>query len=117
MIQAKMQGKIYMFGVAEGGCLSLHMRLYATVADSASPETLPPSKGAMRWHVGDRQMPYRIYPQATGTRPGAMLQTPPRHPGSSALLVKQVSGGIYARAELLYTILPAYAQNAHCRPA
>jgi len=31
--------------------------------------------------------------------------------------VKQVSGGIYARAELLYTILPAYAQNAHCRPA
>ena len=44
-------------------------------------------------------------------------QTPPRHPGSSAFLVKQVSGGIYARAELLYTILPTYSQNAYRRPA
>src|SRR5215217_7409926 len=44
-------------------------------------------------------------------------QTWPRHAGSSAFLVKQVSGGIYARAELLYTILPTYSQNVYRRPA
>src|SRR5712691_7392148 len=26
-------------------------------------------EGGMRWQVGDEQMPYLIYPQATGTRP------------------------------------------------
>ena len=58
-----------MLCIAEYSCFSLHARLYATVVVSASPEALQPSKEAMRWQVGNGQMPHLIYPQATGTRP------------------------------------------------
>jgi len=58
-----------MLCVAICGCLSLHTRLYATVAISASPEALYLSKGAMRWQAGNGQMPHLIYPQRPGTRP------------------------------------------------
>src|SRR6516162_4574837 len=63
--------KICMLCVATCSCLSLHARLHTTVAISASPEARQLSKGAMRWHVGDGQMPHLIYPQATRTRPAA----------------------------------------------
>src|SRR5262245_26655843 len=53
----------------DNSCLSLHTRLHATVAVSASPEAQQPSQGTMRWQMGDGQMPHLIYPQATGTRP------------------------------------------------
>src|SRR5438270_9581064 len=69
MMKAKIQGKICVFGVAEGSCLSLHARLHAMVAVSTSLEARLPSKGAMRWQVGNGQMPHLIYPQATETRP------------------------------------------------
>jgi hypothetical protein len=73
MMKAKIQGKICVFGVAEGSCLSLHARLHAMVAVSTSLEARLPSKGAMRWQVGNGQMPHLIYPQATETRPAIKI--------------------------------------------
>jgi hypothetical protein len=58
--------KMFMFGIAKDSCLSLHVRLYTTVAALASPKAWQLSKVAL-WQVGDGQMPLLIYPQATET--------------------------------------------------
>src|SRR5262249_5092159 len=102
MMKAKMQGKICMFGVAEGSCLSLHARLHAIVVVSASLEARLPSKGAMRWQVGNGQMPHLIYPQATGTRPSRGTtclreQVVSRMPGHEAGSPKKRRPGVMPR--------------------
>jgi hypothetical protein len=54
--EGKNTRKIFTFGIAKGGCFSLHARLYATAAASASPKARQLPKVALRWQVGDGQM-------------------------------------------------------------
>ena len=59
--EGKSTRKMFMLGIAKGSCFSLHARLYATAVASAALKARQLSKVALRWQLGDGQMPPNLF--------------------------------------------------------